>query len=169
MPANPAPTTTASNEPRAGEQAAEAAADDEHFDGVAQRLAREAGLRVGIVEEVRELARDRDVLLVPVRAQALVALFAVAPPQRGGVEGALGAAGRGGVVAGRFVACHVGASSSADNIAPLVQYCQGRTGARRGHPGIGRYQPKLTMGRKKRGPLELKLSSPNWMPFRSWA
>ena len=69
----------------AGEQAAEAAADDQHLDLVGQRLALDRR-DVRIVDVVRELAGDLDVLLVAVGAQALVALLAVLLAQRVGIE-----------------------------------------------------------------------------------
>ena len=56
-------------QPRAHQQAAEAAADDRDLDLVEQRLAREARLDVRVVDVVRELRRHLDVLLVAVRAQ----------------------------------------------------------------------------------------------------
>ena len=71
----------------AHQQAAEAAADDRHLDVVEERLAGEAGLDVRVVDVVRELGRDLDVLVVGVGAQALVALLAVLLPQRVGIEG----------------------------------------------------------------------------------
>ena len=73
---------------RAGEQPAEAAADDDDIDLVGQRLALEARLDVRVLDEVRELAVDLDVLLVAVGAEALVALAAVLLAQLLGVEGA---------------------------------------------------------------------------------
>ena len=47
------------------------------------------GRDVRVVDVVRELARHLDVLLVAVRAQALVALLAVLGAQRVGIEGGL--------------------------------------------------------------------------------
>ena len=60
----------------AGEQTAEAAADDDDVDLVEQRVALER-LDVRVVEVVGELPGDLDVLLVAVGAQPLVALGAV--------------------------------------------------------------------------------------------
>ncbi len=98
-------------QPRAGQQPPEAAADHQHLDLVEERLALEAGLRVGVVEEVGELALDLDVLLVAVLAQALVALLAVLLAQGRRVEGELGCRRR--VVAlGR----HPASSGSQDEI-----------------------------------------------------
>ena len=57
-------------QPRAGEQAAEAAADDDDLDLVGQRLALDRR-DVRVVEVVRELAGDLDVLLVAVRRRRL--------------------------------------------------------------------------------------------------
>ncbi len=76
-------------QPGAGEQPAEAAADDDHVDLVGERLALDRLVDVRIVDEVRELAGDLDVLLVAVLADALVALVAVLLAQRIGVEGQL--------------------------------------------------------------------------------
>ena len=70
---------------RAGEQPAEPAADDQDLDLVVQRLAFER-LDVRVVDVARELARDLDVLLVAVVAQALVALLAVLLAQGIGIE-----------------------------------------------------------------------------------
>ena len=70
----------------AGEQAAEATADDDDVDLVGQRLALDR-LDVRVVDVVGELARDLDVLLVAVGAQALVALGPVLLAQRVGIEG----------------------------------------------------------------------------------
>ena len=73
-------------QPRARQQAAEAAADHHHLDLVRERRAREARLGVGIVEVVGEAALHLDVLRVAVVAQALVALLAIAGAQRVRVE-----------------------------------------------------------------------------------
>ena len=83
-------------QPRAGEQAAEAAADHDDVDLVGERRAREAGLDVRIVDEVREVALDLDVLLVAVVRAALVALVAVLLAQRVGIEAAARRIVRGG-------------------------------------------------------------------------
>ena len=69
----------------AGEQAAEAAADDDDVDLVEQRVALDR-LDVRVLEVVGELARDLDVLLVAVGPQALVALGAVLLAQGVGIE-----------------------------------------------------------------------------------
>src|SRR5439155_13389228 len=61
-------------------------ADHSHLDLVGQRIAGEAGLDVGIIEVVGELALDLDILLVALGAPALVALAAVAFEQRVGIE-----------------------------------------------------------------------------------
>ena len=61
-------------QPGAGEQPAEAAADDDDVDLVGQRLALDR-LDVRVVDVVGERRRDLDVLLVAVGAQALVALL----------------------------------------------------------------------------------------------
>ena len=72
-------------QPGAGEQAAEAAADDQHLDLVEQRLALER-CHVGILDVVLVLADDLDVLLVAVVAEPLVAFGAVLLAQGVGVE-----------------------------------------------------------------------------------
>ena len=59
-------------------------------DLVGQRLAGEAGLDVGVVDVVGELAGDLDVLVVAVGAQPLVALLAVLLAQGVGIEWELG-------------------------------------------------------------------------------
>ena len=56
-------------QPGAGEQPAEAAADDDHVDLVGQRLAVDR-LDVGVLDEVGEVAGDLDVLVVAVRRAA---------------------------------------------------------------------------------------------------
>ena len=73
-------------QPRAHEQAAEAAADDRHFDLVEYGFAGEARIDVGILDVVGELGLDLDVLGVAVLAQALVALGQIFVVQRVGVE-----------------------------------------------------------------------------------
>ena len=70
---------------RPGEQASEAAADDQHLDLVEQRLAFDR-LDVRIVDVVPVLPGDLDVLLVAVGAEPLVAFGAVLLAQRVGVE-----------------------------------------------------------------------------------
>ena len=72
-------------EPGAGEQASEAATDDQHLDLVGQRLAFDRG-DVGIVDVALELADHLDVLLVSDVSQPLVALLAVLVAQGIGVE-----------------------------------------------------------------------------------
>jgi hypothetical protein len=59
---------------RAGEQPAEAAADDEHFDFIGQRFALDRLVDVRVLDVVGERAGDFDVLLVAVGAQTLLAL-----------------------------------------------------------------------------------------------
>ncbi len=70
---------------RAGEQSAEAATDHHDFHVVVQRRPRDR-LHVRIIEVVRELALYLAVLLVAIRAQALVTLGAVLRLQRLGIE-----------------------------------------------------------------------------------
>ena len=72
-------------QPGADQQAAEAAADDGHLHLVEQRRAF-LHFHIRVVEVVRELTLDLDVLLVGVGAQALVALGLVAVAQQVGVE-----------------------------------------------------------------------------------
>ena len=72
-------------QPRAGEQAAEPAADDDDVDLVEHRIPLDR-LDVRIVDVVGERADDLAVLLVAVRAQALVPLGAVLGPQGVGIE-----------------------------------------------------------------------------------
>ena len=71
----------------AGQEAAEAAADHHHLDLVGQGRAFDGRLDVGVVAEVGEPAGDLQVLIVAVRADALVALGAVAVPEGVRVEG----------------------------------------------------------------------------------
>jgi hypothetical protein len=73
-------------QPRAGEEAPEAAADHERLDLVLQRRAAEPRLDVRVLDVAREAAAHLDVLRVAVGAQPLVALRAVARAQRVGVE-----------------------------------------------------------------------------------
>ena len=75
---------------RAGQQAAESAADHSDVDVVSQGLSVEAGLDVRVIDEVGELAGDLEVLLVAVVAEALVALLAVLLAEGVGIEGAVG-------------------------------------------------------------------------------
>ena len=63
-------------EPRAGEQPAEAATDDDHVHLVEQRRAGEARLDVGVVQVVGKLVLDLDVLPVAVGTEAPIALLA---------------------------------------------------------------------------------------------
>jgi len=77
-------------QPRAGEQPAEAAADDEHVDAVVERLAAESGLRVRIGGVAGELAAGRTVLAAAVGADAAGPLDAVALAQCLGVEAGFG-------------------------------------------------------------------------------
>ena len=72
-------------QPGAGEQAAEAAADDQHLDLVGQRLAFDR-VDVGVVDVALELADHLDVLLVADVTQPLVALFAILVAQRIRIE-----------------------------------------------------------------------------------
>ena len=69
----------------AGEQPAEASADDDHLDLIGDRVALDR-LDVGIVDVVGEAALHLDVLVVAVGPQPLVALLAVLGPQGIGVE-----------------------------------------------------------------------------------
>ena len=72
-------------QPGAGEQPAEATADDQHLHVVDQRLAFERG-DVGILDVVLVLSGDLDVLVVAVVAEPLVSFGAVLLAQRVGVE-----------------------------------------------------------------------------------
>ena len=74
---------------RTGEQTAEAAADHDDVDLVRQRFAFDA-FDVRVVDEMRELARDFDVLFVAFGPQALVALLAVFVAQRVRIEAEFG-------------------------------------------------------------------------------
>src|SRR5690348_242565 len=76
-------------QPRAGEQAAEAAADHHDFDFVGQWCTRKSGLDIGIIEVMREVALDLAILLVAVRTQALVALREILFLQRGRIKAEL--------------------------------------------------------------------------------
>ena len=62
---------------------------DDDLDLVRERLPREAGLDVRVVDEAGEVALDLDVLVVAVRAEALVALGAVPVAEGVGVEAEL--------------------------------------------------------------------------------
>src|SRR5579885_211701 len=73
-------------QPRAREQAAEAAADDQHFDRIVERRPRKSGLNVGIVYIAAEVALDFDVLIGAVGADAFVALLAIPGAQSIGIE-----------------------------------------------------------------------------------
>src|SRR5437773_240020 len=73
-------------QPRAGEQAAEPAADHRNIDVIRQWLASEARCYVRVFDEVRELALDLDVLLVAVFPQPLVTLRAILLAQRFRIE-----------------------------------------------------------------------------------
>ena len=66
---------------RAGQQTAEPATDHHHIDVVGQRLAMEARRNVRILDELREVADNLDVLLVAVVAEPLVTLRTVPRPQ----------------------------------------------------------------------------------------
>ena len=72
-------------QPRTGQQAAETAADDDHLHSIRQRLPLNR-CRIGIVQEVRELARHLDVLGVALRPQPLIALPAILLAQRVRIE-----------------------------------------------------------------------------------
>ncbi len=72
-------------QPGAGEQPAEASADDQHLHVVDQRLAFER-CDVGILDVVLVLAGDLDVLVVAVVAEPLVSFGAVLLAQGVGVE-----------------------------------------------------------------------------------
>ena len=80
-------------QPRAGEQAAEAATNDHHPDLVGQRLALDRRNDVGIAEEVRELARHIGILRVALGAEALVALFAIFGAECDRIEAQIGVRG----------------------------------------------------------------------------
>ncbi len=73
----------------AGEQAAEAAADDDDIGVVGERLAFDLPVEIRVVDEVGELAGDFGVLLVAVLADTLVPLAAILLAQGVGVEGQL--------------------------------------------------------------------------------
>ena len=64
------------DQPRAGDKARKAAADEGEGDVVGLRRAR-GDRRIGIVEIVRELALDLKILIVAVGAQPLVALLQI--------------------------------------------------------------------------------------------
>jgi hypothetical protein len=71
-------------QPRADQQPGEAAADHGDLDVVVDRVA-DDGLGIGVVQVLDELG-NVDVLVVALRTQALVALLAVLPAQRVGIE-----------------------------------------------------------------------------------
>ena len=72
---------------RGRQQAAEAAADHQYLDVAHDRLAAEQRVDIGVVEEMRILAGDLDILVVAVGAQASVALEVVFAAQCRRVEG----------------------------------------------------------------------------------
>ena len=67
-------------QPRGGGEPGKAAADEGKGDVVGLRIARR-DRRIGIVEIMRELARDAEILVVAVRPQPLVALLEIFLPQ----------------------------------------------------------------------------------------
>ena len=71
----------------AHQETTEAAAHDRHLDVIEQRLAGESGFDVRVVDVVRELRRDLDVLVVGVWAEAPLTLLAVLLPERVRIEG----------------------------------------------------------------------------------
>ena len=80
-------------QPRAGQQAAQPAADDRHFHLVLERIPNDGIFDIGIVEKIRKLALHLLILLVAIRAQALVPLGGVFAAQKFRIESLSGCVG----------------------------------------------------------------------------
>jgi hypothetical protein len=73
-------------QPGTGQQPSEAATDNDDIHDIVDGIAHEVGITIGILEQFRHGVADLDVLIVAVRAQALVAFGTIFGTQRGRVE-----------------------------------------------------------------------------------